>query len=59
MVAFTIHFEHQGSMMTMVLDVIEVAKLHSRLNLAMVFADMIHDLKLETKVRLAAGSHVA
>ena len=38
--------------MTMVLDVIEVAKSHSGLNLATAFAEMIHNLKLETKVRL-------
>lgn len=50
MVAFTVHFEHQGAPMTMVLDVVEVAKSHSGLNLATAFADMIHDLKLEAKV---------
>lgn len=50
MVAFTVHFEHQGTPMTMVLDVVEVAKSHSGLNLATAFADMIHELKLETKV---------
>lgn len=50
MVAFTVHFEHQGTPMTMVLDVVEVAKLHSGLNLVTTFADMIHELKLETKV---------
>ncbi|EPS93342.1 hypothetical protein FOMPIDRAFT_1091628, partial [Fomitopsis schrenkii] len=37
MVAFTVHFEHQGAPMTMVLDVVEVAKSHSGLNLATVF----------------------
>ena len=52
MVAFTVHFEHQGAPMTMVLDVVEVAKSHSGLNLATAFADMIHNLKLETKVRV-------
>lgn len=50
MVAFTVHFEHQGSPVTMVLDVVMVAKSHSGLNLATVFVDMIHELKLDTKV---------
>ncbi|TFY55495.1 hypothetical protein EVJ58_g8214 [Rhodofomes roseus] len=50
MVAFTVHFEHQGAPMTMVLDVIEVAKSHSGLNLATAFSDMIHELKLDTKM---------
>ena len=58
MVAFTVHFEHQGSPMTMVLDVVEVAKSHSGLNLATAFADMIHELKLETKVASAVQSRI-
>ena len=44
--------------MTMVLDVVEVAKSHSGLNLATAFADMIHELKLETKVASAVQSRI-
>ncbi|TFY58886.1 hypothetical protein EVJ58_g6134 [Rhodofomes roseus] len=50
MVAFTVHFEHQGAPMTMILDVVEVAVSHSGLNLATAFSDMIHKLKLDTKM---------
>lgn len=50
MVAFTVHFEHDGVPMSLVLDVLEVPVSHSGLNLADAFAKMLEDLGLDTKV---------
>lgn len=50
MVAFTVHFEHHGSPMSLVLDVVEVPVSHSGLNLADAFAKMLEDLGLDAKV---------
>lgn len=50
MVAFTVHFEHKGVPMRLVLDVLEVPVSHSGLNLADAFAKMLEDLGLDAKV---------
>ncbi|TFY69264.1 hypothetical protein EVJ58_g529 [Rhodofomes roseus] len=50
MVAFTVHFMRDEAPMTMVLDIVEVPVSHSGLNLATAFSDMIHELKLDTKM---------
>ena len=49
-VAFTVHFEHEGSPMLMLLDVVEVAKSHSSVNLAKAFANVLEEFGIEDKV---------
>ncbi|KIK04056.1 hypothetical protein K443DRAFT_4877 [Laccaria amethystina LaAM-08-1] len=42
-VVITIHFEHEGMPISMLLDLVEVAKSHFGMNLASVFANMLKD----------------
>lgn len=44
------HFEHNGALLWVVLDVIELAKAHSGINLAVVFADTLRSFGIEDKV---------
>ena len=48
MVVFSVHFEHDGVPIRMMLDVIELAKSHSGLHLA----ELVQGLGIETKVRI-------
>jgi hypothetical protein len=47
----TVHFEVDGSPVTMLLDIVEVAKSHSGINLAVVFAKILNDFGISNKVR--------
>jgi hypothetical protein len=49
-VAVTVHFELNGSAVTMLLDLVEVAMSHSGLNLATAFAKVIDDFGISDKV---------
>jgi hypothetical protein len=49
-VAVTVHFEVNGSAVTMLLDLIEVVMSHSGLNLATAFAKVIDDFGISAKV---------
>ena len=48
--AFTVHFEHEGAPISMLLDLIEVAKLHSGENLAVVLAEVLEEFGISDKV---------
>ncbi|KAF8235491.1 hypothetical protein L208DRAFT_1206324, partial [Tricholoma matsutake] len=48
-VAVTAHFETQGHPITIVLDVVEVPKSHSGMNLAIAFAEVLRDFGIEHK----------
>ena len=50
--AVTIHFENDGVPVSMLLDLVEVAKSHSGLNLAAVFAAVLDDFGIAKKVSL-------
>jgi len=50
-VAFTVHFEHEGVPMSMLLDLIEVAKSHSGENLAAAFAEVLEEFGTSDKVQ--------
>ena len=50
MITFTVHFEHNGAPMNLVLDVLEVVMSHSGLNLANAFAKMLEGFELDAKV---------
>jgi len=49
-VAFTVHFEHDGDPISMLLDIVEVAKSHSRVNLAEAFAKVLEEFGIKDKV---------
>jgi coproporphyrinogen III oxidase len=49
-VAVTVHFEINGVPMSMLLDLMEVAKSHSDLNLAVAFAQIMEEFGISDKV---------
>lgn len=49
-VAVTVHFELAGEAVCLILDVVEVAKSHSGINLANAFADILAEFGLTEKV---------
>ena len=49
-VAVTVHFELKGEPMSFLLDIVEVAKSHSGVNLAAAFAKTLFDFGIEHKV---------
>jgi hypothetical protein len=49
-VAFTVHFENKGVPISMLLDLVEVAKSHSGLNLAVAFAEVLEEFGISDKV---------
>ena len=49
-VAVTVHLEHNGIPLCMLLDVVEVAKSHSGVNLAEEFAKILDDFGVSDKV---------
>lgn len=48
--AVTVHFEHEGVPISMLLDLVEVAQSHSGVNLAEAFAKILEDFGIEDKV---------
>jgi len=51
-VTFTVHFEHKGIPISMLLDLVEVAQSHSSINLAEAFAKVLQEFGIEDKVRI-------
>ncbi|KAF5324122.1 hypothetical protein D9619_011280 [Psilocybe cf. subviscida] len=49
-VAFTVHFEHEGEPISMLLDIVELAKSHSGKNLADTFKKVLADFGVEDKL---------
>ncbi|KAI1789295.1 hypothetical protein LXA43DRAFT_893148 [Ganoderma leucocontextum] len=49
-VAVTVHFEHEGQPMSLLLDFIEVAKSHTGVNLAAAFTEILTEFGIEEKV---------
>ena len=48
----TIHFEQNGQPVCFLLDLVEVAKSHSGVNLAAAFVKILEDFGIENKVSL-------
>ena len=46
---FTVHFEHEGKPILMLLDLVEVAKSH-RVNLAEAFSNILWEFGIQDKV---------
>jgi hypothetical protein len=49
-VAVTVHFERDGAPISMLLDLVQVAKSHTGLTLAVVFAKILEDFDIAHKV---------
>ena len=49
-VAFMVHFTHEGAPVSMLLDLVEVAKLHLGVNLAVAFAKVLEEFGISDKV---------
>ena len=49
-VVFTVHFEHAGVPISMLLDLVEVAELHSGENLAVAFMEVLEEFGISDKV---------
>ena len=56
--AVTVHFEEKGVPVSMLLDIVEVAKSHSGLNLAAAFAKVLQDFGISDKVSTIPEPHV-
>ena len=54
-VAVTAHFEHKGVAISMLLDIVEVVRSHSGLNLAAAFANILDDFGISDKVGCHRG----
>ena len=50
-VAVTVHFEIEGKLVSMLLDIVELVCSHSGLNLAAAFAKILEDFGISDKVR--------
>jgi hypothetical protein len=50
-IAFTVHFEDHGKLMSMLLDIIEVAQLHTGVVLGDTFVEVLKVFGIERKVR--------
>lgn len=50
-IAVTVHFENKGVLVSMLLDIVEVPRSHSGVNLAMAFAKILDDFGIKAKVR--------
>ena len=46
----TVHFEQEGVLISMLLDLVEVAKSHSGVNLAEAFAEVLEEFGIVDKV---------
>ncbi|PPQ81292.1 hypothetical protein CVT26_015194 [Gymnopilus dilepis] len=49
-VAITVHLEHEGKPLTMLLDIVEVAKSHTGVNLASAFSDILKSFGIDEKI---------
>ena len=50
------HLEHQGTPVSLILDVVEVAKSHSGANLASAFTQILQNFSIEHKVSTKKNS---
>ena len=50
--AFTVYMEHKGEPISMLLDLVEIAKSHSGINLAKAFEKVLKDFGVSDKVSI-------
>jgi len=51
-IALTVHFEDNGTQVSLLLDIVELAKSHTGLNLAKAFAKVVMDYGIDHKVSM-------
>jgi hypothetical protein len=51
LVAITVHLEHEGIPICLLLDIVEVARSHTGVNLAIAFAEVLNNFGIADKVR--------
>ena len=56
--AITVHFEHKGEAISMLLDIVEVAKSHTGDNLAAAFAQIMEDYGISEKVLISCTIYI-
>ena len=49
-VAITVHLEHKGELISMLLDIVKVEKSHTGINLTAAFAKILEDYGISNKV---------
>ena len=53
-IAITVHLEHKGEPVSLLLDIVEVMKSHTGMNLAATFAQILKDYGISEKVMFIA-----
>ena len=51
-IAVTVHFEHDGTPISLLLDIVKVAESHSGVNLAVAFTKILKDYGIQEKVSI-------
>ena len=51
-IVVTVHFEHDGAPILLLLDIVEVTESHSGVNLAAAFAKILEDYGIQEKVSI-------
>ena len=51
-IAFTVHFEHEGALISMLLDLVDIPKSHTGVNLTEVFEDILQQFGIEDKMSM-------
>lgn len=57
-VAITVHFQHNGEPISLLLDIVEVAQSHTGVNLAAAFAKILEDYGISDKVLISAYIYI-
>ena len=57
-VAITVHLEHNGEPLSMLLDIVEVVKSHTGENLAAAFAKIMDDYEISEKVLINSNIYI-
>jgi hypothetical protein len=57
-VAITVHLEHKGEPISMLLDIVEVAQSHTGVNLAAAFAKILEDYAISDKVLISPNIYM-
>ncbi len=50
LVVITVHFEHEGIPICLLLNIVEVAQSHTRVNLVIAFAEVLNNFEIADKV---------
>ena len=57
-VAIMVHMEHQEELLSMLLDIVEVVKSHTGMNLSTAFAKILEEYRISDKVMISQNSRI-